>query len=58
MDLGKYAAPVLAAWAISLVLLAALIARSLLRNAAARRALETEEARLHQAAQSKGRRNG
>ncbi|WBU53692.1 heme exporter protein CcmD [Paracoccus sp. SCSIO 75233] len=43
IELGRHAGPVLWAWAISLALLAAIIAQSLIRNARARRALEAQE---------------
>lgn len=46
VELGQYAGTVLAAWGVGLGLLAALIVQTLLQNAAARRALEAEEARL------------
>ena len=42
-DLGKYAAEVLSAYAVSLLLLAALIGLTLWRGRAARRALEETE---------------
>ncbi|MDB6182427.1 heme exporter protein CcmD [Paracoccus fistulariae] len=48
IDLGKYAHTVLAAYGVSLVLLAALIWQTLAANARARRDLEQQE----------GRRNG
>jgi heme exporter protein D len=44
-DLGKYAVEVLAAWGASLALLAVLVALSLWRARAVRRALEAAEAR-------------
>ncbi|MEM5543114.1 heme exporter protein CcmD [Sulfitobacter sp. AS92] len=43
-ELGKYAAEVLSAYGVSLVLLGALVAVTLLRGRAARRALEETEA--------------
>ena len=43
-ELGKYAAEVLSAYGVSLVLLGALVAVALLRGRAARRALEETEA--------------
>lgn len=46
VELGKYATTVLAAWGISLVLLAGIVVQTLIRNARARRALEAEEARM------------
>lgn len=45
IELGKYAAPVLAAWAISLALLIGLLAQTLVANARARRALAEVEHR-------------
>ena len=45
MELGKYAVPVLAAWGISLALLAGLVAQTLAAAARARRALEEVERR-------------
>lgn len=45
IDLGRYAVPVLAAWGAGLVLLAVIVAQTLIRSAAARRALAEEEAR-------------
>ncbi|WP_273500213.1 heme exporter protein CcmD [Paracoccus sphaerophysae] len=45
MELGKYAVPVLAAWGISLALLAGLIGQTLAAAARARRALEEVERR-------------
>lgn len=45
MELGKYAGPVLAAWGISLLLLAGIIAQTLIASARARRALEQVERR-------------
>ena len=45
IELGKYADSVLAAYGVSLVLLAGLVVQSLLRNARARRALQAEEPR-------------
>ena len=45
IDLGKYAGTVLAAYGVSLALLAGIVVQSLLRNARARRALEAEEPR-------------
>ncbi|WP_134725634.1 heme exporter protein CcmD [Paracoccus luteus] len=43
IELGKYAGPVLAAWAVSLALLALMVAQTLLADARARRALEQVE---------------
>lgn len=43
IELGKYAGPVLAAWAVSLALLAAMVAQTLLADARARRALDRVE---------------
>jgi len=43
-ELGKYAAEVLSAYGVSLVLLGALVVVTLLRGRAARRALEETEA--------------
>ena len=43
IELGKYAVPVLAAYAVSAVLLVALIIQTLAANARARRALERQE---------------
>ena len=45
IELGKYAAPVLSAWGISLALLAGLIAQTLLASARARKRLDEVEAR-------------
>lgn len=45
IELGKYADSVLAAYGVSLVLLAGIVVQSLLRNARARRALQAEEPR-------------
>lgn len=45
-DLGKYAATVLAAYGVSLLLLAVLIGLSLWRSARVRRALAAQEARM------------
>ncbi|MFT6676792.1 MAG: heme exporter protein D [Sulfitobacter sp.] len=45
-ELGKYAAEVLSAYAVSLVLLGALIALSLRRSRAARAALKAAEAEV------------
>lgn len=45
MELGKYAVPVLSAWAISLVLIAGIVVQTVLANARARRALEEVETR-------------
>lgn len=45
IELGKYAAPVLMAWAIGLALLAGIIVQTLLANARARRALAEGERR-------------
>ena len=45
IELGKYAATVLWAYGISLILLAAIIWQSLARNARARRLLEEQEGR-------------
>ncbi|KGJ04687.1 heme transporter CcmD [Paracoccus sphaerophysae] len=45
MEFGKYAVPVLAAWGISLALLAGLVAQTLAAAARARRALEEVERR-------------
>jgi heme exporter protein D len=45
-ELGKYAATVLSAYGISLVLLAGLIAFSLWRSVRVRRALAEQEARM------------
>lgn len=44
-DLGKYAAEVLSAWAVTLAILAAITGLSLWRARAVRRALEAAEAR-------------
>lgn len=43
IELGKYAGPVLAAWAVSLALLALMVAQTLLADARARRALDQVE---------------
>ena len=43
IELGKYAGPVLAAWGVSLVLLAGMVVQTLLADARARRALEQVE---------------
>lgn len=45
IELGKYAVPVLAAWAISLALLAGVIVHTVIDNARARRALARVEGR-------------
>lgn len=45
IELGKYAVPVLAAWGVTLALLAGLVAQTLAANARARRALEEVERR-------------
>ncbi len=45
IELGKYAGTVLAAYGISLALLAAIIAQTVIRNTRARRALEAQERR-------------
>lgn len=45
IELGKYAGPVLAAWGISLVLLAGLVVQTLAAAARARRALDEVERR-------------
>lgn len=45
IELGKYAAPVLAAWGISLALLAGIVVQTLAANARARRALDEAERR-------------
>ena len=45
IELGKYADSVLAAYGVSLALLAGIVVQSLLRNARARRALQAEEPR-------------
>ncbi len=47
-DLGKYAATVLSAYGVSLVLVAGLIAVSLWRSARVRKALAAQEARMQQ----------
>ena len=43
MELGKYAGPVLAAWGVSLALLAGMVVQTLLAAARARRALDEVE---------------
>ena len=45
IELGKYAGPVLAAWGISILLLAGITVQSLIASARARRALEEVERR-------------
>ena len=45
IELGRYAGTVLAAWGVTLALLAGITVQSLIRNARARRALEDEEPR-------------
>ncbi len=55
-ELGKYAGPVLSAYAISILLILGVVALSLLRSARVRRALEAQEARMGQ--RSEGRANG
>lgn len=45
-DLGKYAAEVLSAYGVSILLIAALVGWSFLRAARVRRALEEAEARM------------
>ena len=47
VELGKYAGTVLAAWGVTLVLLAGIVIQTLRANARARRALEAEEANRH-----------
>lgn len=44
VELGKYAVPVLSAWAISLALIVALVVQTLAASARARRDLERVEA--------------
>lgn len=46
IDLGKYAATVLSAYAVTVLLLAGLVALTLWRGAAVRRALEAQERRM------------
>nr|WP_081972883.1 heme exporter protein CcmD [Paracoccus sanguinis] len=49
VELGKYAVPVLSAWAISLALIVALVVQTLAASARARRDLErVEPPRKHQ----------
>ncbi len=45
IELGKYAVTVMAAYGVSLALLAAIIVQTVIRNTRARRALEAQEKR-------------
>ena len=54
IELGKYAVPVLAAWGVSLALLAGLVAQTLAANARARRTLD----QIERAREAKGERRG
>ncbi|MFB2530912.1 heme exporter protein CcmD [Paracoccus sp. p4-l81] len=53
-DLGKYAGPVLWAYAISILLILGLVALSLIRAARVRRALAAQEARHLAASRAAG----